>query len=155
MRRGLRLGQRDSARARCRLRLARLAGTCPAAPAAVDEQAVDGIWHAVQGRTYGRQAEECLPPFLIFEADLEHHAPAVRMPRPVGGAIRQRRLDQCRVVPLLPSESRELAVQDLDRPPFSHCGDGTSCAWIRNGRKPGMIIRNSLCWRLGSDTWFV
>ncbi len=133
--RSLRLGQRDSARARRRLRLARLAGTCSAASAAVDEQAVDGIRHAVQGRTYGRQAAEPLPPFLILKADLEHHAPVVRMPRPVDSAVRQRRLDQCRVVLLLPPESRELSVQDLDRPPFNHCGDSTSFSWIRNGRK--------------------
>src|SRR5580704_3312664 len=130
MRRGLRLRQRDSARARRRLRPARLAGTCPAAPATVDEQAVDGIWHAVQGRTHGRQAAKCLPSFLIVKADLEHYAPAVRMPRPVDSAIRQRRLDQCRVVLLLPPESRKLAVQYLDRPPFSHRGDSTSCSRI-------------------------
>jgi hypothetical protein len=30
----------------------------------------------------------------------------------------------------LPPESRELAVQYLDRPPFSHCEDGTSCSRI-------------------------
>ncbi len=127
MRCGLRLRQRDSARARCRLRHARLPGTCPAAPATVDEQAVDRIWHAVQGRAYGWQAAERLPPFLILKADLEHHAPAARMPRPVDSAIRQRRLDQRRVVLLLPPESRKLAVQYLDRPPFSHCGDSTPC----------------------------
>ena len=130
MRRGLRRGQRDRARARRRLRLAWLAVTRPAAPAAVDEQAVNGIWHAVQGRTHGWQAAERLPPFLIVKADLEHHAPAVRMPRPVDGAVRQRGLDQCRVVLLLPPESRKLTVQDLDRPPFSHQVDGTTCSWI-------------------------
>src|ERR1039457_1383065 len=89
MRHGLRLRLRDSARARHRLRLARLPRPCPAAPAAVDEQAADGIWHAVQGRTYGRQAAKRLPPFLILEADLEGHAPAVPVPRPVDTAIRQ------------------------------------------------------------------
>ena len=87
MGRGAGLGQRDSARARRRLWLARLAVPCSAAPAAVDKQAVDGIWHAVQGRSHGRQAAECLPPFLIVEADLEHNAPAARMPCPVDGAL--------------------------------------------------------------------
>src|ERR1017187_5790580 len=126
MRRGLRLRLRDGARARRRLRLARLPGTCPAAPPAVDEQAADGIWHAIQGRTYGRQAAKRLPPLLILEADLEGHAPAVRVPRPVDSAIGQCRLAQGRVVLLLPPESRKLAVQYLDRPPFCHYGDSTS-----------------------------
>jgi hypothetical protein len=43
------------------------------------------------------------------------------MPGPVDGAIGQRRFDQCVVVLLLPPESRKLPVQNLDRPPFSHC----------------------------------
>ena len=86
-------------------------GGCPATAPAVDEQAPDGIRHAVQGRTHGRKAAEHLPPFLIFEADLERHAPAVRMPGPIDGAVGQRRLDQRRVVLLLPPESREPAVQ--------------------------------------------
>jgi hypothetical protein len=50
----------------------------------------------------------------VVETDLEYHAPAVRMPRPVDSAIGQRRLDQRRIVLLLPPESRELAVQDLN-----------------------------------------
>ena len=76
MRRGAGLGQRDSARARRRPGLAWLAVPCSAAPAAVDEQAVDGIWHAVQSRAHGRQAAERLPPFLIVEADLEQKCPS-------------------------------------------------------------------------------
>ena len=87
MRGGAGLGQRDSARARRGLWLARLAVPCPAAPAAVDEQAVDGIWHAVQSRAHGWQAAERLPPFPIVEADLEHNAPAASRPCPVDSTL--------------------------------------------------------------------
>ena len=44
-------------------------------------------------------------------------------PRKTGlapGNFGQRRLDQARVMLLLPPESRELTVQDLDRPPLGH-----------------------------------
>ena len=61
------------------------------------------------------------------------------MPRPVDSAIGQSCLDQCRVVLFLPPESRKPAVQYLDRPPFSHCGDGTSCSWIP-GLRTGLIL---------------
>jgi hypothetical protein len=87
MRHRLRLRQRDGARVRRRLRLARLAVPRSAAPAALDKQAVNGIRHAVQGCADGRQAAEPLPSLLIVKADLEHHAPAVRMPRPVDSAL--------------------------------------------------------------------
>ena len=133
IRRGLRLRERDGARARGRLRLTWLPVACSAAPAAVDEQAVDGIWYPVQGRAYGRQAAKRLPLFLIVETDLEDHAPAVRVPRPVDRAIRQRRLDQGRVVLLLPPESRQLAVQYLNRPPLRHREDRTSFSRIGPG----------------------
>ena len=136
MRRGLRLRQRDSARARRRVRLARLPGTCPAAPAAVDEQAADGIWHAVQGRTYGRQAPERLPLFLILKADLEHHAPAVRMPRPVDSAVGQRRLDQCRVV-LLPATGKPRTRRAVPRSTtIQPLRTWYVFLWLRNGRSP-------------------
>ena len=141
----LRLRQRDRVRGRRRFRPARLPVTCRAAPTAVDEQAVNGIRHGVQGRAYGRQAAEPLPLLLGAEADLKHHAPAVRMPRPVDGAIGQRGFDQCIVVLLLPQESGQLAVQDLDRPPFSHCGNGTSFPWAASGSRLRFLRR--LAWR--------
>jgi hypothetical protein len=97
-----------------------------AAAAGVDEQAVDRIRDRIQGRAHDRQAAERLPLLLGLEEHLEHHTPPVRMPRPVADPVGQRRLDEGRVMLFLPPEGRNLAVQDLDRPPLGHNLDGTS-----------------------------
>ena len=119
-------GQRNGSRARSGLRPARLPGTCPAAATAVDEQAVDGIRDGIQRRAHDGQAAERFPPVFGVEEHLEHHAPPVRMPRPVADPVGQCRLDQGRVMLFLPPEGRNLTVQDLDRPPLGHNRDGTS-----------------------------
>ena len=105
-------------------RPARLPGTRPAAATAVDEQAVDGIRDGIQRRAHDGQATERSPIFGV-EEHLEHHAPPVRMPRPVADPVGQCRLDQGRVMLFLPPEGRNLTVQDLDRPPLGHNRDGT------------------------------
>jgi hypothetical protein len=133
---GFGLGQGNGAGAGRGLRLARRAPTCPSAAAAVDEQTVDRVWDSVQGRAHEGQIAERLPLFLGSELHLEHHAPLVRMPRSVGSAIRQRCLDQGRVMLLLPSERRNLTVHDLYRPPLSHNRDITRLPAIRKALGP-------------------
>jgi hypothetical protein len=99
-------GQRNSSRARRGLRPTRLPGPCPAATAAVDEQAIDRIRDRVQGRPHDRQAAERLPLLVGIEEHLEYHAPPVRMPRPVADPVGQRCLDEGRVMLFLPPEGR-------------------------------------------------
>ena len=79
-----------------------------------DEQAADRVRRGVQGRAHGRQIAERLPLLLDLEEHLEDHAPATGMPGTADGAVRQRGLDQNRVVLLLPPESRELTVQKIE-----------------------------------------
>ena len=129
MRRGTGLGQRDSARARRRLWLARLAVPCSAAPAAVDEQAVDGIWHAVQGRAHGRRRRVPTVPHRRSRSRTRRPSGPHAMPRRRRHWSALPRSVQSRAVPAT-GKPGAVAVQYLDRPPFSHCGDGTSCSWI-------------------------
>ena len=89
------------------------------------QQAVDWVGHCIQGRAHDRQVTERLPLLLGLEEYLEDHAPAAGVPGPVEGAVGQRGLDQGGVMLLLPPESRELAVQHLDRPPLGHSQDST------------------------------
>src|SRR6266480_599583 len=91
------------------------------APAAVDDQAVHRVGHAVEGRTYRGQRAERFPLLVGVEEHLEHHAVAMLMPGPLDRAVRQRRLGKVVLVGVLPPAGGQFArVEDLDRPPVGH-----------------------------------
>src|SRR5215469_16608885 len=114
------LGQGYRARAGAGPRPAGGHATSPAAAPAVDEQPVDRVGHRVERGLDHGQGPEGLPLGIRTELDLEHHAPPVLVPFPVGRAVGQRRLDQGAAVGVLPSPCGELAVENLDRPPCGH-----------------------------------
>jgi len=114
------LGQRHRAGARRGSRPAGLARRRSSAPAAIDQQAVEGIGNRVQGRSHDRELAERLPLGRGLEADLEGNAPAIGVPGPIECAVRQRCLDQFGVIRVLPMKGGGIPMQDLDRPPFSH-----------------------------------
>src|ERR1700722_777368 len=116
----LRLGQCRGCRARCRARLPRLARGRTAAPAAVDQQPVDGVGHRVQGRADDGKTAERLPLVGVLELHLEGDAPGVGVPGGVERPVGQRSLDEIGAVRGLPLRGRELPVQNLDGPPLSH-----------------------------------
>ena len=82
-----RAGQRNSPRARRGPGPAWLPGTCPTAATAVDKQAIDRIRDGIQGCPHDGKAAERLPLLFGTEEHLEHHAPPVRMPRPVADPV--------------------------------------------------------------------
>src|SRR5215469_16571753 len=115
-----RLRQRKGTRARCRPRPSWLPARRGPAATAVDEQAIDRIWYVVErGANHGQVAER-FPLLLGVEARLEGDAPVASVPVRVERAVGQRRFNELGLVGPLPLESRELSVQDLDRPPLSH-----------------------------------
>lgn len=58
-----------------------------AAPSAVHQHAAHTIRDGIQRCSYGRQTREAIATLLIVERELEHDAPAVFVPGPIGSAI--------------------------------------------------------------------
>src|SRR5579872_1776994 len=140
------LGQLHGRRARCGLRLTRLARPGRAAAPAVDEQAVHRVRHAVKCGPHRRQVPERLPPLVAGKQDLEQNAVLCHVPFPVCGTVCDGGLSQ-RVLMGIPPRPRgqRLRIEDLDRPPFRHASllckrDSTSlfADWVGSFAVRGM-----------------
>ncbi len=100
--------------------MSRHPGSRTAAAARIHEQSAFRIRHRVEGGGHRGQVPEAISCLLRRELDLQRHAPAMDVPRPLLGAVGQRGLGQTVAVSTLPRARREGPVEDFDRQPRVH-----------------------------------